>query len=145
MKFKLPILIISVLLNCSLLASKPQRGHKLNDRLIIYSLPQLSTYLLNVGCDEVRQKEIVTIKITSKKKNVKEFLKVFCDTSNFTFFSNANKEFDTRIHFDCRYKNQNQDICWSKTNTILINNKIYTYNKVVKNYLLKQKLIIDFQ
>jgi hypothetical protein len=144
MKFKLLIFTISVLLSCSLSASKKERGHKLKNGLVIYSLPLLSTFLVNVDCDAVKKKERVAIKRISKSKDIKEFWKIFSDTSNFIFFSNATDEFDTRIHFSCIYKNQKKDICWAKTNMILINDKIYTYNKVVKSYLRKQKLIIEF-
>lgn len=145
MELKKTLTLALILMSLVLSASKSQHLKKPRPQLIIYSLPQLSTYLINIDCGAVERKEDVTVKVISATKDIKKFLALLGDSSNFSFLSNSGSDFDARIHFTCFFKKKQYDICWSKTNTILLRGKIYTYNEEIKKYLVEQKLIIDFK
>ncbi|MCB9334803.1 MAG: hypothetical protein H6586_01525, partial [Flavobacteriales bacterium] len=116
------------------------------DNIIIYSLPQFSTYLINIDCDEIKNKEEVEVTNITDKEKIEKFISVFR-------YDNLVKDTIVRI-LDARllieYKVGDiiiKSICWSPVGRIKYEGAkpIYLYNKRVEDFLLEEKLIIKIE
>ncbi|KAB2859609.1 MAG: hypothetical protein F9K09_01435 [Flavobacteriales bacterium] len=111
------------------------------DTILIYSLPQFSSYLTNVDCVKIKKKEDVTVtKITDGAK-IKELLEVIKQKN--LEVNDSSIQLDIRMLMEFKSKEiLIKTLCWSPLEFVKIDDKVYRYNKKVEDIFLKEKLII---
>jgi uncharacterized protein YuzE len=112
------------------------------DVINIYKLPQFKSYLVGVTCNRVKTIQGVSKTIISDKAEIKELVDLLEDSSNFKLYTDT-ADLDTRILIEYVTKGKVvKQICWSRTELIQMEGRIYSYDQKIEDYLLKKHLII---
>lgn len=116
------------------------------DKITIYSLPQFSTYLTNLNCDDIKTKEDVVVFDIINEKKIKSFTDKF-RYENITMDSSI-RNIDVRILIEFKVGEFIvKSICWSPQRRLKFENSktIYSYNQNLEDFLLEEKLIIKLE
>jgi len=139
---KILVILISLFVFSGCTSSKTNKRN-FPDALVIYKLPQFSTYLLNVNCNDVKKRVNVSTVVITDKQIVKEYFLVFNNDNLFILDTLFATTVDSRILFEFKKNNVIlSSFCWGNPGRLERNGSSYLYNEDFENFLLKKKHII---